>query len=117
MRLTSARSPTLIAEYFTTVGAEDSRNSRGNPVADWCAIVRQDRANHHRFGIRHDGDRGDPIFADGAARAAISGRCRVAPGSEHIPGLLEQGKTRHLWVRVYGDGATPSVVLVSEGAG
>ncbi|WP_223274694.1 hypothetical protein [Tateyamaria sp. syn59] len=112
-----AQAQQLIAEYYTLLTGADLRNSRGVPIGDFCGIVQQDRANHHRFGIRHDGDQWDPIFADRAARAQIASTCQLAAGSEYIPSMIAQYGTRYVWVRVYGSGGWPTLVLVSEGAG
>lgn len=107
----------LIAEYFTTIGPRDLYNSAGQRLTDFCSIVQQDRANYHRFGRRDEGDNGDPIFSDKAARARIPGRCRVLPGSEYIPSVVLRGDSRFIWVRVYGRGRTPDLIEISEGAG
>ena len=107
----------LLAEYYTTITGADLSNSRGVPLGDFCAIVQQDRANFHRFGIRHGGDQSDPIFHDRNKRAQIAATCALAPGSEYVPGSLAQYGTKFIWVRVYGSGGWPTLVLVSEGAG
>lgn len=107
----------LIAEYFTTIGPSDRFSSKGAPLRDFCAIVQQDRANFHRFGVRDQLDRGDPIFANRAARARISGRCRVMPGYEYIPDAVLRGASRHIWVQVYGHETTLQWLEIREGAG
>ncbi len=107
----------LIAEYYALIGPEDMHNSRGERLGDFCAIVQQDRANYHRFGVRHEYDADDPIFHSRAARAAIPGRCRIMPGSEYIPAVVLGGETRFIWVRVYGHGGTPTELRIAEGAG
>lgn len=117
LSLGSGQAQQLIAEYYTSLTGADLRNSRGVPLGNFCAIVQQDRANHHRFGIRHDGDQWDPIFADRAARAQISSTCQLAAGSEYIPSMIAQYGSRYVWVRVYGSGGWPTLVLVAEGAG
>ncbi len=59
----------------------------------------------------------DPIFGDPAQRARIPQIWQAAPGSEYIPGWVLSGQTRFLWIRVFGSGGTPQVMVVSEGAG
>ena len=107
----------LLAEYYTMITGADLSNSRGVPLGDFCAVVQQDRANVHRFGIRHNGDQLDPIFHDRAKRARISATCALAQGSEYLPSSLAQYGSKYIWVRVYGSGGWPTLVLVSEGAG
>ncbi|UWQ21016.1 hypothetical protein [Jannaschia sp. W003] len=61
----------VMASYYATIGDEDRRNSRGARLADPAAVIQQDRANFHRFGIRHEGDHSDPFFANPDLRAQI----------------------------------------------
>lgn len=107
----------FLAEYYTMLIGEDLSNSRGVPLGSFCAVVQQDRANYHRFGIRHNGDGWDPLFADRAARARISSICQLAPGSEYLPASLSQYGSKFVHVRVFGSGGVPTLVLVAEGAG
>lgn len=107
----------LIAEYYAMLVGEDLSNSRGVALGSFCGVVQQDRANYHRFGIRHDGDDWDPVFADRAARARISTTCQLAAGSEYLPSSLAQYGSKYVFVRVYGAGGVPTLVLVAEGAG
>lgn len=62
----------LLATYGTELGPEDYFNSSGVRLNSMAAIIAQDRANFHRFGIRHGSDRSDTIFDSRAARAQIS---------------------------------------------
>ncbi len=107
----------IIAEYYTMLVDADLSNSRGVPLGNFCAVVQQDRANYHRFGIRHDGDDWDPIFADRVARARIATTCQLAAGSEYLPSSLAQYGSKYVHVRVFGSGGIPTLVLVAEGAG
>jgi hypothetical protein len=112
-----ARAQTLIAEYFTLIGPADLYNSSGVRLGDFGAILQQDRANFHRFGRRDELDGWDPIFADQSQRARIPQIWQIAPGSEYIPGWVLSGQSRYLWIRVFGSGGIPQVMLISEGAG
>ncbi len=107
----------IIAEYYTMLIGADLRNSSGTPLTDFCAVVQQDRANYHRFGIRHDLDEWDPVFSNRAARARIAATCQLAGGSEYLPSSLAQYGSKYVFVRVYGSGGMPTLVLVAEGAG
>lgn len=107
----------LMASYYTLLTGADLSNSSGVPLGDFCAVVQQDRANYHRFGIRHDMDQPDPVFHDRAMRARIASTCALAAGSEYLPASLAQYGSKFVLVRVYGGGGVPSLVLVSEGAG
>lgn len=107
----------VMGEYYTLLAAEDMRNSRGQPLRDFCAIVQQDRANYHRFGLRHDGDQGDPFFTTAEMRARIPGRCHLAPGSEYVAEWVLSGRPRFVRVQVRGVNGIPTQLWIWEGAG
>lgn len=67
----ATRADDIIATYYVELGPQDFYNSSGTRLRDGAAIFQQDRANYHRFGIRHGGDSRDPIFSDRALRAQI----------------------------------------------
>ncbi len=56
------------AAYCAYIGAADRRSSRGLPLRRVAAILRQDRANVHRYGVTQAGDTVDTRFADYRAR-------------------------------------------------
>ena len=60
-----------IGTYMALLGPEDLVNSSGTRLNDAAAIVAQDRANFHRFGVRHKLDESDPWFASRGHRMAI----------------------------------------------
>ncbi|MEM7471402.1 MAG: hypothetical protein AAF340_08620 [Pseudomonadota bacterium] len=61
----------LIAAYFVELGPQDFYNSRGTRLGNVGGIFQQDRANVHRFGMRHGGDSLDPVFTSPEMRAQI----------------------------------------------
>jgi hypothetical protein len=61
----------LIAAYVAEIGRDDLYNSRGERLTQPWQVLRQDRANFHRFGIRQPGDEWDPLFGDAENRAAM----------------------------------------------
>lgn len=60
-----------VAAYFVELGPQDFYNSSGKRLTDGGSIFQQDRANYHRFKIRHGGDQSDPVFGKSANRALI----------------------------------------------
>lgn len=105
-----------LAYYVAQIGPEDMRNSSGTPIRTLGGVLQQDRANYHRFGIRHARDSGDPIFASRSLRA-------------QIPAMVEAGNNGRGWSRditavrpftvsvfVCGYGGVPSVIYLA-GAG
>src|SRR6202041_1383795 len=77
-----AQAQQLIGSYVALLGEADHFNSNGQRLTS-AAIIRQDRANFHRFGIKDPQDEDDAFFADEANRAALEQmleRGRADPG-------------------------------------
>ena len=113
------RADNLIAEYYSLLSVTDAYNSQGQPLNDLCAILRQDRANWHRFGKRDDVDNGDPIFGAPARRAQMQGRCVYDGAYYGYAGDRIRSGSRSFFVhvRVYGNASQITQILISEGAG
>jgi hypothetical protein len=60
-----------LEQYNARLSARDHFNSFGERITSAAAIIRQDRANVHRFGLRDRGDELDSFFASAANRAAL----------------------------------------------
>jgi hypothetical protein len=70
----------LIESYVTRLGANDHFNSNGERLTSPAMIIRQDRANFHKFGRRDPEDESDGFFRDVHSR-------------EILQKLLERGHT------------------------
>ena len=108
----------VVAEYFTYLSLNDQYNSRGTRLRDFGAILQQDRANFHRFGVRDELDQPDPLFGDRALRARIPQLYAQGPGAPaYIVSRVLAGEVRYVWVRVMGYGGAITHLEVREGAG
>lgn len=63
-----AKADDLIDEYNAYIGHDDLYNSNGERLNEPWQIIRQDRANYYKFGIRQDGDEADQFFSSVANR-------------------------------------------------
>ncbi|MCO8145710.1 hypothetical protein NHN26_10775 [Rhodovulum tesquicola] len=101
----------LVGEYVAVIGPQDLYNSRGERLREPWQILRQDRANFHRFGQRDPGDEGDPFFADANNRAAME---RMLMGGRIDPvaarSIVAGGAT--VVVRIWGQGGRGDYVTV-----
>src|ERR1700693_1052928 len=73
----------LVESYVAFLSEADHFNSNGVRLQSAAAIIRQDRANYHRFGIRDPEDEDDRFFADAGNRAILEElleRGHAAPG-------------------------------------
>ena len=71
--------PTIIARYQAYIGRPDLYNSSGKRLDKPWQVLRQDRANVHRFGKTQRGDQTDPFF--GSAKNRETMERMVANGS------------------------------------
>ena len=66
-----------LCSYQARISNDDKFNSSGNYIATQysrnvvAAIIRQERANFHKFGVRNDEDQGDCVFASKENRARL----------------------------------------------
>jgi hypothetical protein len=70
--------------YVARLSAGDHFNSTGERLGTVAAVIRQDRANFHRFGQRDPEDEGDSFFASAQNRArleALLARGSVTPAA------------------------------------
>jgi len=77
---TPAGAQQLIESYNARLSSADHFNSNGERLTTPAAIIRQDRANFHKFRIRDAEDERDSYFADQGNRA-------------YLERLLERGHT------------------------
>jgi hypothetical protein len=61
----------VIETYYAFLGEADHFNSNGEQLTAPWQIIRQDRANYHRFGIRDSGDEWDSFFDNANNRARM----------------------------------------------
>ncbi|MEO9865390.1 MAG: hypothetical protein ABJO29_02700 [Yoonia sp.] len=70
----------VAATYAAHISADDLTNSSGARLGDAASVIRQDRANYHRFGLADGADSNDPLFGSADARANIPAMIRAAGG-------------------------------------
>ncbi|MGH1416413.1 MAG: hypothetical protein ACRBB0_23185 [Pelagimonas sp.] len=103
MTATIARADQIIGSYVAYIGQDDLYNSKGARLSEPWQILRQDRANYHRFGISQPGDEWDPFFGSMENRGIME---RMIMNGSIEPAaarnLLRGGAT--VFVRIYGTG-------------
>jgi hypothetical protein len=105
-----AEAQQVIASYVARLSAADHFNSNGERLASAAAIIRQDRANFHRFGIRDPEDESDPFFADQDNRAALE---QMLERGRAAPGVIDRvvNGTPLVRVEVHRSGSGPFIVV------
>ena len=94
---TASHAQQLIESYVALLSEADHFNSSGQRLTSAAAIIRQDRANYHRFGIRDPEDEEDTLFADEQNRQALE---RMLERGHADPGVLSRIVNGTVLVRV-----------------
>ena len=98
--------------YCATISQNDKFASDGFQLDDPASIIRQDRANYHRFGIRDFGDEGDSTFRSPQARERIPAMIDAVGIEPAVARAILNG-TPDICVDIYGTRAM-EVFLVGQ---
>lgn len=103
----------VIGVYQAFLGTGDHYNSSGQRLTQPWQIIRQDRANYHRFGRGDKGDDWDSFFDSASNRARMESMLRKG----HIsPAAARAIVDRNVWITVeilgYGNKGTAIRVTV-----
>lgn len=98
----------LVESYVAFLSEADHFNSDGQRLRSAAAIIRQDRANFHRFGIRDSQDQNDVFFADTGNRAALE---KMLERGQAAPGVISRIVNGTVLIRVdiYRSSAGPLI--------
>ncbi|MGR6431145.1 hypothetical protein ACU5AY_09520 [Rhizobium sp. PAMB 3174] len=99
---TPAVAAELVDEYNAYIGRDDLYNSNGERLREPWQIVRQDRANYYKFGIRQRGAEPDSFFSSVKNRAKAERMLRTGTITHEARRLLLQGDCT-VNVKVYRD--------------
>jgi hypothetical protein len=91
-----------VESYCATLGEADHYASDGYPLDNAAAIIRQDRANYHEFGIQDRGDENDSIFDVKSNRARLEAMLRNGTIDRAASRAIVRG-TPDICVDVYDD--------------
>lgn len=95
----------VLDEYCTTISENDKLASDGFALTDAGSIIRQDRANYHKFGFRDAGDQGDRTFRSTGARAKIPAMLERGDSERATLRQIVRG-TPHICVEIYARSLT-----------
>jgi len=93
----------LLASYFAYIGFQDLYASDGYRLDTAAQVIRQDRANFHRFGLADSLDETDPLYSNAANRARLQA---LLEGDALTPWAAESILEGDILIRVdsYGSG-------------
>ncbi|MCB1479077.1 MAG: hypothetical protein R3D43_00875 [Tepidamorphaceae bacterium] len=107
---------TPIDGYVARLSVDDHYNSKGVRLDNVAAIIRQDRANFHKFGIRDPEDESDGFFSNKGNRALLEKMLRKGK----TPGWVYDAivnDTPLIQVTVYNDFVEVAILDENSGAG
>ncbi|MDF1609537.1 hypothetical protein PZ897_15225 [Hoeflea sp. YIM 152468] len=108
----------VIAEYLAWLDVRDTVNSKGVKLKSFGAVLAQDRANFHRFGIRQELDTDDAVFGSRDMREKLPQLYKAGRSVDaYIRRDVMSGRGHYVFVRVMGQGGRVTHVDVHEGAG
>jgi hypothetical protein len=96
----AAKADYLIDSYIAQISEADKYNSNGQRLTSPAAILRQDRANFHAFGIRDAFDEGDCHFGSKSNREALENLLENGCASSGFVAALRYGNPLAL-VEIY----------------
>ncbi len=102
----------LIGAYVAFIGKRDLTNSKGARLREPWQILRQDRANYHRFGISQPGDEWDPFFGSIDNRAIMEQMVMNGQIDPRAARDLVDGGAL-VFVRIFGRGSLGTSVQVT----
>ena len=107
----AARAQEVVGGYVAEIGVDDLYNSEGQRLGEPWQVLRQDRANFHRYGVSQPGDEWDPLFGDADNRAAMERMVRSGTISREAErDIMAGGAT--VYVTIWGRGGIGDYVEV-----
>ena len=103
----SAMGQQAIGGYQAYIGPADLVNSNGIRLTQAWQVIRQDRANVHRFGVSQPGDERDPWFGSGEMRNALESWLRQG-GLDAATAAVVMAGGASVYVEVFGQGGRVS---------
>ena len=101
----------LLESYQAYLSNRDHFNSRGVRLHSAAAIIRQDRANYHRFGKRDSADEPDGFFSSKANRARLERMLERGQASRRVLNQIINS-TPIIRVKIYGSGSSGTRIEV-----
>lgn len=101
----------LLETYVAHLSDRDHFNSKGERLWSAAAIIRQDRANFHRFGIRDPLDQPDSFFSVMANRAKLESMLERGRSDARAINAVIHG-TPIIRVEIYGSGSVGQFINV-----
>jgi len=104
--------PRMLESYTALLSWSDHYNSNGQRLTEPWQIIRQDRANYHRYGIADAQDGWDSFFSDFSNRARAEQMLMQGSISPRDHAAIVNGEVM-IRVEIWGQGNTGSSIRVT----
>ena len=108
----SAQGLQLLDSYIARISPRDHYNSNGQRLWSAAAIIRQDRAHFHRFGLGDPEDQADSFFQSLGNRAQLESLLERGTADPSALNAIVHG-TPLIRVDIYGYGSIGRSVVVT----
>lgn len=108
----TAKAQALLETYVAKLSATDHFNSNGVRLTQPWQIIRQDRANYHRYGIRDPEDQYDSFFSSINNRNIAERMLRDGYIPQNVANMIVNGAVTVV-VEIYGHGNTGTYIRVN----
>lgn len=106
----------VIEEYSAYISEDDLYNSNGDRLSQPWQVIRQDRANFHRYGLIDEDDEDDNFFANADNRALLESLIAQG-GLSRVAGRAIVKGNIGIYVQVFGRGNRATHVTVEAYGG
>ena len=96
-----ARADESVEVYLTVISENDRHDSKGNRLKKFEQVIRQDRANFHKYGKKDDGDEGDNSFGTATGRANLEGYLKIGTTNADVRKRILNGKELYVAVSIW----------------
>lgn len=107
----AAQAQELMGSYSAYIGSNDVYNSSGARLTKHWQVLRQDRANFHRYGIKDRDDEWDQFFDDSGRRGQLEALVKEGNVPKWVAQAIVAGEI-HVYVEIWGQGGFPYYVTV-----
>lgn len=109
---TIAHADELVGEYQAYISEQDLYNSSGARLTAPWQVVRQDRANYHKFGKRDADDQYDDFFASAKNREIVERLIQNGSIDPSAADAILSGGV-YINVKIFGNGSVGRSVFVN----
>jgi len=111
-RISSPPSNEVLASYTTRLSEQDHFSSNGERLRSAAAIIRQDRANFHKFGRRDPDDQHDAFFSSPSNREALERMLNRGKIDQSLSQMIIDG-TPFVSVEIFRDSSGSPYITVT----